>query len=729
MNNLTPYAIARWVPWLAAVLVAAEASAVSNHPVEANPLPPRDASLVTPSAAPSVPVLRRAGESEDAPLVGDLDAIRQLGRLRVLVPERHDVRFGDQREDNLGALLDALSQRLGLPVERVEARSRQELLSRLVNGRGDIIVGLAPSEMADDLPAGVSSSFPIARGRFQVLTARSSALARQSGLDAAFGRTLTLRPDSPLWSRVEALTRAHPWVRFVASPLHLDDIGVAAEVASGRRDALVLPSHEAERLVATRDDLVVAFDLGESATRSWYVRDDSPTLLAELNAFLEESQIAFRQAERYRGDLPVLRQRGVLRAIVRPRPGAFAIVDGSPKGFDYQVLSRFARDLGLTLETQVARTDAEALRWLDEGRGDLVAAAVELPPQGRFERSLPYWYSAPVVVAPVWVYVKTAEDLTGRRCLLPPDSPVLPAIEALLAREEVDFELDVREEYRDEAVLRDALIGGAGSFTVMPSASQRHLLASTPELVATLSLHDPASHRWVTRSADMELAAALNRTVRGFWGSRDQAVLSQQYLAEQRRATVAHGERRLSPYDDLARATAATHGFDWRLIVAIMYQESGFDPQARSPVGALGLMQVLPSTAATVGVHDLLNPASAILAGVRYLNQLRGQFDAGVPVKDRTWFAVASYHAGASRVEQARNRAQAAGLDADRWFGHVEKAMEQLAQESDSSSKRGVFLRTIDYVRDVRTRFDTYVQVTAPTVASAGARATVGGDG
>jgi membrane-bound lytic murein transglycosylase F len=129
-------------------------------------------------------------------------------------------------------------------------------------------------------------------------------------------------------------------------------------------------------------------------------------------------------------------------------------------------------------------------------------------------------------------------------------------------------------------------------------------------------------------------------------------------------------------------------------------------------------MQVLPQTAATVGVQNLKNPASGLLAGVRYLDHLRDRFDADLPVKDRTWFAVASYHAGASRIERARERAAELGLDPDRWFGHVERAMLALADETRSARRKGMFRTTVAYVREVRTRFDTYVQATSPELAA-----------
>jgi len=715
MNVLSPRAGWRRAVFLAPLLLFSAFRAEADQPYVSAPSALGRSAFAPIEFRPGIPVARLSDAPAVALMTGDLDALRRFGRLRVLTPESTEVRYGDAPSDQLGRLLNELSQRLGMPVERIAVRTREEMLRRLAIGAGDLIVGLDSPGLADHMPDGVRASVPLTRYRFQVVTARHSPLARLRGLEAAFGRRLTLAPDSPLWHRVDALVRDHPWVKFEAAPLHLGVTAMAGEVARGDRDALVLASHDAERVLALRDDLVVAFEIGAAISRHWYVRAGNEHLLSEIDAFLGQSHLAHRPADHYRGDLPEIRRHGVLRAIVRPRSGSFAMVDGQPEGFDFRLLQRLSQRLGLTLRTEVAQSDAEALRWLDEGRGDLIAAPATPLSNDRFLRTLPHWYTAPVVVAPIWVNVETPDDLSGRHCLMPPDSPLKSAVEGLLARGDADFELEFDQAYAAAEGLRAALLAAPRAFTVLDAATARRLLEESPDLAVSLSLHDATNHRWVTRAGDLELAGEVNRMVREFWGDPEQTRLATQFQTGANRDAMA--VRRLSPYDDLARATAGSHGFDWRLIVAMMFEESGFDPDARSPAGALGLMQVLPKTAATVGVRNLRHPDSGILAGVRYLDQLRDQFESEIPVTDRTWFAVASYHAGASRVVRARERAAELGLDPDRWFGHVERAMLALAEETRSAGRKGMYRHTVTYVREVRTRFDTYVQATAPELA------------
>jgi len=115
---------------------------------------------------------------------------------------------------------------------------------------------------------------------------------------------------------------------------------------------------------------------------------------------------------------------------------------------------------------------------------------------------------------------------------------------------------------------------------------------------------------------------------------------------------------------------------DWRLIAAVAFQESGFDPYARSAAGAVGLMQVLPATAAELGIDDLTTPEAQIAAGTRYLASMVQRLeDEGVRHVEALNLALASYNAGPQRVAELREFAdQQLGLDPDVWFLNVERA-------------------------------------------------------
>jgi membrane-bound lytic murein transglycosylase F len=143
-----------------------------------------------------------------------------------------------------------------------------------------------------------------------------------------------------------------------------------------------------------------------------------------------------------------------------------------------------------------------------------------------------------------------------------------------------------------------------------------------------------------------------------------------------------------------------------------MYQESGFDPKAKSYSGAKGLMQIMPRTARSLGFKDVTKPANGIKAGIKYMDWLRDRFNENLPVADRLWFSLASYNAGAGHVHDARRLARQMGLDADKWFANTEKAMLLLSQKEFSSKARYGFVNgkePVNYVREIKQRYEAYV--------------------
>lgn len=675
--------------------------------------------LTHPPAPPAVVVSPSSTFPEAASLsTGDLDALRRLGRLRVLVPERHSVHFPDRSGDEEEVLLDGLAQALNMSVERVPVSGQGEFAKRLLSGEGDLLIAPSPFGQRNSPPPGVSASVPLGKEVLTVVTRAGSVIGRLGGLESAFGRTISLPANSSVWTDVARLERKYPWVHFESAPPSLGLDGMARDLADGRIEATLLPQGEAEKLVARMPELAIAFGVGSPTPVAWYMRSGNPALVAAVNAYLEQHQVAYGPSKRYRADLAELRRLGVLRAIVRPDGEEFYLEDGAPSGLVYAELQALSAALGLRLDLKVAQSEAEARSWLDEGLGDLIATPSAQDDE-RLVSTLPYHYVAPVVVARAWSGLSRPEDLHGMRCLLPPDSPARVVIEQLSSELGITIEIVEEPRFQDRRKLLHAVIEDESSFTLVDGDRLPTAIAGYPDLRAAWSLVDQRRFRFTLRRSDRELLVASNDFLRERWPTQEHRSL----VAAMRKpkAGKAHSLdlSRLSPFDELVQQSANAHGFDWRLIVSIMYQESQFDPRARSPHGALGLMQVLPSTAKAMGVRDLLEPRSAILAGVRYLDELRGAFPNDIAVRDRTWFAVAAYHAGPSRLEQARAAAQSLGLDPNRWFGHVEQAMEKLAAEDNASRvRRAVFQRTVRYVREVRERFDTYVRVAAPQFAA-----------
>ena len=255
--------------------------------------------------------------------------------------------------------------------------------------------------------------------------------------------------------------------------------------------------------------------------------------------------------------------------------------------------------------------------------------------------------------------------------------------------------------------------------TVIDSNKFTEKLSSKYDVQVHFPLSEPEAHGWAVRAGDEQLLSALNMFIDNTYRNRFYNTLYAQYIKhpsvsmENTRPVV--NLDKLSPYDDLVRKYARKYDFDWRLIVAQMYQESRFNPDAVSAAGAEGLMQLLPTTAEDLGIADLADPANNIQAGVRYLGMLRDQFENDLLLGERTWFSLASYNAGFARINRARKLAAEMGLDPNRWFDNVERAMLILARpiEKDGETVRACRCgETVAYVHEIRALYNNYVRLT-----------------
>jgi membrane-bound lytic murein transglycosylase F len=228
-------------------------------------------------------------------------------------------------------------------------------------------------------------------------------------------------------------------------------------------------------------------------------------------------------------------------------------------------------------------------------------------------------------------------------------------------------------------------------------------------------------HGWVVRKDNPKLLQAVNAYLRKEYRGLFYNVTYEKYFDNPKRIQRSLEERAdtadnnaLSPYDGVVKKHAENYGFDWRLIVSQMYQESRFNPNAKSWVGAQGLLQVMPRTARELGISNLRDPEQGVSAGVRYLNWLLQRFEPDLDIGERTWFALAAYNAGLGHVRDARRLAARKGWDPDQWFDNVEKAMLLLAKKEYAQQAKHGYVRghePVNYVRQIRDRYLAYLSL------------------
>jgi len=177
---------------------------------------------------------------------------------------------------------------------------------------------------------------------------------------------------------------------------------------------------------------------------------------------------------------------------------------------------------------------------------------------------------------------------------------------------------------------------------------------------------DPAQVRAAAEAAE-RAAASAERARQLAQSASDAAGDMRKFRYAESRQFQKRLASQLAPYRGWFQQAAHLIDVDWRLLAAIAYQESRWDPLAESDNGALGVMMLTESTARELGVTDRANPRQSIFAGARYFDRLHRKLPKHIPEPDRTWLAVAAYNVGFGHLEDARVLTQMRGKDPDSW--------------------------------------------------------------
>lgn len=631
--------------------------------------------------------------------------------LRVLKLTHHEATHSYRDTAAEFRLLTDFARRSGRAIEWIDAPQPEDLHALLVAGEGDVLVADLPDELARDerldqrLAVGSHRHFVVAR---DTVNAHSPA-----GLG---GQRVAVRLSSPLWPYFNRLAETLPDMSLVVMPAETTRDTLLAGVGNGLWDAAVVAARPGEDPAAATPRLTTLFAVTGSEPSAWYVRQDRQRLHHDLESYLRRFHAAYlAPPDDAAVDLDDIRQRGVLRVITRVDPQNYFLRKGKPAGFEYELVERFARAQGLELEFLIGESDQEILNWLRRGAGDLVTTRVnarELRADPTLARSLTYYHSASVVISRRGTEITGVDELAGRRVAVHANTVHHRALGALVATGTAVVPILVSADTPLDTVLT-RLENWEIDAAIVDAHALGRIRAKHPLIVAGATLPVRFDYAWTTRDRDTELQRAVDEFLREQFRRETYNVLARRYFGRSRYAQFARLDS-LSPYDDLVQRHAEAYDFDWRLIVAQIYHESRFDPAAVSPAGASGLMQLLPRTAAAMGVTDPFDPEAGIRGGIRYLDRLRERFDTAIAPRERTWFALAAYNVGLHRVQLARQRARAAGLDGNRWFGHVEQAMRSMTHDG-SPCRCG---QTVAYVRAIRSLYNTYHRLQAVLTAA-----------
>ncbi|MCI5130915.1 MAG: membrane-bound lytic murein transglycosylase MltF, partial [Candidatus Electrothrix sp. EH2] len=240
-----------------------------------------------------------------------------------------------------------------------------------------------------------------------------------------------------------------------------------------------------------------------------------------------------------------------------------------------------------------------------------------------------------------------------------------------------------------------------------------------PDIRIAFPLEEAQKVAWAVRKGESELPEQINaffQTIEenGVFGRiyeryyRDVSIFDYVDLKKFHKRL----KTRLPKYTKMIRKEAKKYGFDWRMIAAVIYQESHFDPKARSYTGVRGLMQVTRTTAREMGIKNRLNPAQSIRAGVGYLAKLYNRFTDIRTSSERLLFALAAYNIGYGHVRDAQQICRRKGWNPERWAS-MEKALPLLRlkkyyKETEYGYARGT--EPVRYIKRILLYFDIIKQ-------------------
>ncbi len=646
--------------------------------------------------------------------IHDLQAINASGMLRVLLQKKKIACTISETERQL---IEEFAHINDLDLYWVYVDNDWELLPELIKGNGDIIVAQDQS-LSANIQDEINFSHSWANATFKIVERSDN--SRISRVDDLSGRQVAVYKSSPVWNTLSKLAELQTGMVLQEIPPTVPYREVMERVKTGEYDLAVADSLFLDTYLTLNTELRANFSLSSERKMAWAVRTDAEELHKTLNQYLNQQHLTHDVATTYFDDLSFIKDRGILRVITNENPSHYYLQKGKLRGFEYELLKQFASQNMLRVDVVLAKSQEEMFALLKQGKGDVIAASLPSSMVGAkdaVQYTTPYNYVSPIIVGrESGELIIDVRDLAGRRITLAGDSPYWDYM-LQLKQQGLGFELVKADSgvNMEGTLLMVAL--GMYDLTVVGNHQIKSMHISNVGLKSEFVLSEPLAHRWAVRTEDQQLKRALNTFIEKEYRSESYNVLQAKYFEQPRiqksNDSVTQASS-LSPYDDVTQRYADEYGFDWRLITALMFQESRFNPNASSYAGAEGLMQLIPATAKLMGVSDTNNAESSIDAGIRYLNYLRGKFEDELLLEDRMWFTLASYNAGYGRVKRARVLAEKMGLDKNQWFDNVEVAMMGLAKPYMKDGKKVQYCRcgqTVVYVREIRTRYFNYIRL------------------
>jgi membrane-bound lytic murein transglycosylase MltF len=458
----------------------------------------------------------------------------------------------------------------------------------------------------------------------------------------------------------------------------------------------------------------------------WVVLAEQAPPAASSQAPSEPSQAASEPdaaliGKPWTGDLDGMIKRRMIRVLLPYSKTHYFIDRGIQRGIAHDALKQFETDLNTRLKTGHLRvhvvflpTSRDRLQAaLLEGRGDIVAANVTQTT----EREKLVDFVAPtfenvkelVVTGPGAPPVASIDDLAGQAVHVRQQSVYRESLEALNVTLKEQGKEPIRIEFVPDNLEDEDVLEMVNAGLVKITVADDHIANFWKQIFTGITVHDTVAVRtggvvaMAIRQNSPQLKAELDAFVKksGRGSAFGNATL-RRYLQNVRYAKGATSAAEIAKFNKIVeffQKYSDKYDVDWLLMAAQGYQESGLDQNAKSQVGAVGVMQVMPATGKDMNVGDISLLEPNIHAGVKYIRFVIDQYLKNEPMDrlNKGLFAFASYNAGPGRVRQLRAEAQKTGLDPNVWFNNVERV-----------AARRIGRETVQYVSNIYKYYVAY---------------------
>ncbi len=421
--------------------------------------------------------------------------------------------------------------------------------------------------------------------------------------------------------------------------------------------------------------------------------------------------------------LQEVQELGALRVITRNSPTTYYIGANGPEGPEYELMRGFAHFIGVGLDLQTAESFSRILPVIKSGKVHMAAAGLTITAERTRQVSFGPAFQ-PVTQHLIYKLgtgrPRAMKDVIGKRLEVIAGTSYVESL--ALAQKKLPDLVWIENPFSDDAELLTKIAENQSDYTIVDSTVFAIYQNYLPEIRIAFDVARGDSIAWAFQKRNDN--SLILRAEQYLDFIRDNGefdrIMDRYYGHTERfdyvgtRQFIRDYNRKLPRYRAMFKEAVEDIDLDWRLLAAVGYQESHWDPMAVSPTGVRGIMMLTRNTASSLGIEDRVDPEQSIFGGAEYLARMKRRIPASIAEPDRTWFALAAYNIGYGHLQDARTITRMNGGDPLHWID-VKPNLLLLTQKKWYSQVKSGYARgwePVQYVDNIRSYYNILLWLT-----------------